>query len=114
MNTIEETSVGHGSSPFDYRKALEAARGEQKPSAERARLDFWIDTCREPTEFHIGSAQVRELNRTHGCALCPPTQLQAEEVLQALDAALPFWDRDHPELFYETLKLNFPELVRTH
>jgi hypothetical protein len=114
MDQIQHTSVGQNRSPFDYRRALEAAAMEERQSAEDERMDFWIDTCREPREFHIGSAQVRELNRTHGCALCAPTHLQTQEVLQALDTALPFWDRDHPELFYETLKLNFPELVRTH
>jgi hypothetical protein len=33
-------------------------------------------------------------------------------VLEALDAAMPLWDRDHPELFYQALELNFPQLVR--
>jgi hypothetical protein len=31
-------------------------------------------------------------------------------VLTALDAAVPAWETLHPELFYQTLELNFPEL----
>jgi len=116
------TSLG----PFQYRqivenakRALEADSGDlplqqQLARAITQREEFWLDTCREATEFHIGSPHVRELYRKHGCLFCTPTQRQVEEVLQALDVALPFWDRDNPELFYETLKLNFPELVRHH
>ena len=37
---------------------------------------------------------------------------QVQEVLDALDSALPVWDREHPELFYQTLELNFPQLVK--
>jgi hypothetical protein len=33
-------------------------------------------------------------------------------VLDALDGAMPLWDKEHPELFYQTLEINFPELVR--
>jgi hypothetical protein len=35
-----------------------------------------------------------------------------QHILDALDSAAPFWDKEHPELFYQTLQLNFPELVR--
>ncbi|HWQ90411.1 MAG TPA: hypothetical protein VN673_01980 [Clostridia bacterium] len=98
---------------FDYRKAFEEAAGPQREAAQKQRLEFWIDTCREPTQSQLGSAEVRELYRTRGCLFCAPTRMQTQEVLQALDLALSYWDRDHPELFYETLKLNFPELVRS-
>jgi hypothetical protein len=32
--------------------------------------------------------------------------------LDALDAAMGSWDRDYPQLFYQALELNFPELRR--
>jgi hypothetical protein len=38
--------------------------------------------------------------------------LQVQHILDALDAALPNWEREHPDLFYKTLELNFPELLR--
>jgi hypothetical protein len=76
------------------------------------RLEFWVDTCREMTQMKVGSRQVTELYRQFGCRFCAPTQSQVEEVLRALDSALPLWEKVHPELFYQTLELNYPELVR--
>ena len=58
------------------------------------------------------SREVIEFYRQFGCRFCEPTREQVEEVLQALDSAMPQWDTLHPELFYQTLELNFPELVR--
>jgi len=40
--------------------------------------------------------------------------MQVQSILEALDSALPAWDRDSPEMFYRTLELNFPELLRHH
>lgn len=62
--------------------------------------------------MHAGSKQVIDLYRRFGCRFCEPTHEQVDEVLGALDAAMPQWDTLHPELFYQTLELNFPELVR--
>jgi hypothetical protein len=76
------------------------------------RQEFWIDTCCDPTHMHAPSGQVLELYRQCGCRFVAPTRDQSQVVLDALDAAAPHWDRDHPELFYETLELNFPELHR--
>ncbi len=59
-------------------------------SAIAKRQEFWLDTCCDVAQMHVGSKQV----------------------LDALDSAMPLWDRDHPHLFYETLGLNFPELLR--
>ena len=53
-----------------------------------------------------------ELYRKFGCRYDPPTQRQVQEILEALDPAMPFWDRDHPELFFQTLELNHPGLLR--
>ena len=81
-------------------------------STTAARQQFWLDTCREVREMQTGSLQVLELYQRYGCRFFAPTRDQVQEVLDALDGALPVWDRDHPELFYQTLELNFPELLR--
>jgi hypothetical protein len=78
------------------------------------RQEFWLDTCRDVTGMHVGSAQVRELNRKHGCRFDAPTGAQVRGILEALDAALPQWDREHPELFFQTLELSFPQLLHRH
>lgn len=80
--------------------------------ATARRQEFWVDTCRDSREMQIGSVQVFELYQNYGCRFFPPTREQAQIIFDALDSALPTWDRDHPELFYQTLELNFPDLVR--
>jgi len=89
----------------------EVAR-ELLTTASASRQEFWLDTCREAGHMRLSSMEVLELYRTHGCRFCTPSMQQAREVLDALDTALPRWDHEHPELFYQTLELNFPELVR--
>jgi hypothetical protein len=64
------------------------------------------------TQMRVGTPEVQELYKHHGCRFQWPNGEQTQEVLDALDSAMPDWDRDHPELFYQTLELNFPELVR--
>ncbi len=76
------------------------------------RQEFWLDTCREVKEMHIGSVQVLELYQAFGCRFFSPNHEQVQEILDALDSARHFWDRDNPEFFYQTLELNFPNLVR--
>jgi len=76
------------------------------------RQQFWVDTCREITQMHATSKQAIDFYRRFGCRFCEPTREQVDDVLSALDAAMPQWDTLHPELFYQTLELNFPELVR--
>lgn len=56
--------------------------------------------------------QVLELYQLYGCRFDTPTHSQVQEILEALDGASSHWDRDHPELFYQTLELNFPHLLR--
>lgn len=77
-----------------------------------SRREFWLDTCRDVREMRISSMQVFELYQRLGCRFFAPTPDQVQVVLEALDAAMPLWDRDHPELFYQALELNFPQLVR--
>ena len=76
------------------------------------RLEFWADTCRDVTDMRIASKEVIDLYREHGCRFCAPTHQQVQNVLDALDSAMPHWEKEHRELFYQTLELNFPELVR--
>jgi len=76
------------------------------------REEFWADTCREITQMQHASHEVVELYRQHGCRFCAPGRLQIQYVLQALDSAAPGWEKQHPELFYQTLELNFPELLK--
>jgi hypothetical protein len=78
----------------------------------RERLEFWADTCREVTRTHAGSRQTMELYRDYGCRFFEPGLGQVLNVLEALDSAMPQWERTHPELFYQTLEMNYPELVR--
>lgn len=81
-------------------------------AAVKQRQQFWTDTCRDVREMQVPSVQVCELYQNYGCRFVAPTASQVQEVLEALDGAMPLWDRDHPELFYQTLELNFPQLVR--
>jgi hypothetical protein len=78
------------------------------------RQEFWMNTCREVTQMRLASIQVLELYQQHGCRFSAPKPAEAQQILDALDSAMPCWDLNHPALFYQTLELNFPELVRHH
>ena len=99
------------------RAAAEAGSWErERPQRELSaaitkRQEFWADTCREAGKGHVPSLQVCELYQKHGCRFEPPHNNEVQYILDALDAAMPTWDRDNPELFYQTLELNFPTLV---
>jgi hypothetical protein len=69
-----------------------------------------MDTCCEPAQMQVRGAEVMALHIKHGCQYVTPTREQTQEILDALDIALASWDKEHPELFYQTLELNFPEL----
>ena len=73
---------------------------------------FWIATCRVSGRQITACVEVDELYQKHGCRFESPGGKEVQFILDALDSAMPFWDRDHPELFYQTLELNFPALVR--
>lgn len=80
--------------------------------ATAKRQDFWLDTCRDPPQMRDHSAQVLDLFMRYGCRFCVPSGEQVDEIIYALDRLMPLWDRYHPEMFYETLEANFPELDR--
>jgi hypothetical protein len=101
------------------RRALAEAATDQtdrlKHSLAQAiakRREFWTDTCRDMPQMHARCAPVMDLYMKYGCRCVPPSPGQVQEVLDALDAAAPAWDRDNVELFFQTLELNFPELLR--
>jgi hypothetical protein len=112
--------------PYQLRQGVESAQRtlncagpENRKSCQEAydsavsrRQQFWADTCREVSQMRGGSKACLELYRKHGCLLNTPTPFQVQQVLDALDSAMPVWDKEHPELFFETLSLNFPELAR--
>ena len=91
--------------------SVRAAQQEVALAISRRQM-FWIDTCRDPTRMQAACGQVLEFYRKYGCQFEAPANKQVQEVLGALDSAMPLWDRDHPELFYKTLELNFPELLK--
>lgn len=100
-------------------KAVSAARREDLHKAEQnlalaisKREMFWIDTCRDPMRMQAACGAVLDFYRKYGCSLEAPSNKQVREVLVALDSALPQWEREHPELFYTTLELNYPELKK--
>jgi len=101
------------------RRALAEAEANQIERLEHSlalllarRCGFWTDTCRDPTQMQHRSPSVLDLYMKYGCLFVTPTPEQTQEILDALDRASPVWDRDHFELFFETLVLNFPELLR--
>jgi len=57
------------------------------------RQQFWCDTCRNSGRDS-------------------PANCEVQYILDALDSAAPLWDQEHPELFYQTIELNFPHLLR--
>jgi hypothetical protein len=78
--------------------------------AVRRRQQFWMDSCREPALMQHRSPQAVELYMKHGCLFVTPSAEQVQEILDALDASMQCWDRDYPQLFFQTLELNFPNL----
>jgi len=96
----------------DSRASEIGMREQDYALALSRRRDFWVHSCSEMGKVSIVSVQAQELYQKHGCRFVAPSPKQAQHILEALDSAMPSWDKDHPELFFETLQINFPELVR--
>ena len=80
-------------------------------SCKKSRLDFWKNSinCDERlSECYQGFMFYRQW----GCQFKTPSAEKIQAILDALDSKLPTWDKDNPKLFYETLEINFPELLR--
>jgi hypothetical protein len=93
-------------------KARREGEQDKIELALQRRQQFWMNTCREVMEMRAASRHVLELHRQHGWGFHVPAPKQVQRILDALDAALPGWERDHAALFFRTLELNFPELLR--
>jgi hypothetical protein len=106
-------SAAHNSAqnPSSNAQAADTAILIQPPREPAKRQEFWLDTCRGVAHLHVACVQVQELYRKHGCRFNAPTMEQVRGILDALDGAMPQWESEHPELFYQTLELSFPELV---
>jgi hypothetical protein len=102
---VASTQAATAAEETSCRTNLEAARVKRR--------EFWIDTCREPAHMQTRSNQVLECYMKYGCRFTTPSSGQVQEVLNALDSAMPTWDCEHVDLFYQALQLNFPELVRS-
>jgi len=112
--------------PYQLRLKVEKAKGAiadaggnktEKLDHELAaviaqRQEFWIDTCLGAGKSLVASTEIHELYQKHGCRFEAPSRADVQHIIDALDQAVPQWDRAHPELFYQTLELNFPILVR--
>jgi hypothetical protein len=107
IESAQRAATQIGNDKFgDAPRALETAIAERR--------EFWTDTCREMMQMRVKSKAVHALYQEHGCRFVAPSPDQVQYILNALDSAVCNWDQEHPELFYQTLELNFPELLRHH
>jgi hypothetical protein len=101
---------------FTLRQAVEQAlyggSPEQLEKSLRNRLEFWVNTCRQGQDMRTAPRQVRDLHRQHGWLFAVPSHAQVQQILDALDSAVPGWDTHNLGLFYRTLEHNFPQLLR--
>jgi hypothetical protein len=116
-----EIPHGADSKAYVLHRAVAEAKRAAQPGESRGlvlevalanRQDFWLETCRDPLKKLAGSHEVLELYRQYGCVFDTPTREQVQEILDALDVAMPQWDLERPDLFFQTLELNFKELHR--
>lgn len=100
--------------PQQLRHKVESARASHADMAQvmAERQQFWADTCREVGQMHSTSKRVLDLYKKHGCRFQVPSLAQVQNILDALDGAAPGWDQDYPDLFFQTLELNYPQLLR--
>lgn len=123
---LEQAIRENPKSAHQLRRDVEEARGkvqealahetceceERLKQAIAARQDFWTDVFRGVSSGRGSSERVHSLYMQHGCRYVVPSRHQIQEILDALDGAMPYWDLDHEELFFKTLELNFPEVRR--
>jgi hypothetical protein len=86
--------------------------GHELEMALAERQQFWVDTCQGMTKSELAFVEIPELYQKYGCRFDSPSRADVQYILDALDQAMPSWDKEHPELFFQTLELNFPALVR--
>lgn len=83
---------------------------EEYKDALKNRIEFWKDTCRQ-ADCTCEWEQAMNLNEKYGYRFKVPSTKQITPILEALDAKAPTWDKDYPYIFFETLEINFPELL---
>jgi hypothetical protein len=76
------------------------------------RQELSVQSCSDAEKMQVVSMLARDLYKKYGCRFAAPTAQQAQAIFDALDSAMPPWDKDQPGMFYRTLELNFPELLR--
>ncbi len=103
----------------DVRRSIAGAPGQPtqilQQTLEQAvveRQQFWADTCSGTDKLHPVPPQAVALHHVYGKSFAVPTGQQVQAILDSLDEAMGSWDKDHPELFYQTLELNFPDTLR--
>jgi hypothetical protein len=75
------------------------------------RQEFWMESCSDAEKMQVVSLEACDLYKKYGCRFAVPTAQQVQAIFDALDSALPLWDKDQAGLFYRTLELNFPQLL---
>jgi hypothetical protein len=78
--------------------------------ALRCRLSWWMGLVNMLDTGDCCSQLHMDLWEAYARHFVPPTEEQTQTILDALDNAMPTWDKTHPQLFFETLELNHPDL----
>jgi hypothetical protein len=109
-NQTQEMVQQEAATAWNLHTEVNQAKADPEEDLEFAtgqRLEFWGGT------FNVAKAedgQGLELHMSYGRLFEAPSEKQIQEIIDALDAQFPEWDRDNPELFYQTVELNHPEL----
>ena len=91
-------------------QAIEDAK-DDLANAKESRVFFWEATITNEAGYEY-CPQYYDLHHDYGYRFKVPTKKQIQSILDAQDAASATWDTEMPEVFFETLELNFPKLRR--
>ncbi len=118
----ERNLAYHLRSEYDEaKKSAEKAEADEIEDAKmylndawNERLWFWQDTFRSPDQMEGAgmNEQAIKLFFFNGYRFKMPSEDSIRDVLEALDAFSPTWDKDTPEYFFSTLQQNFPEFLK--
>lgn len=118
IENIQEEIESSKSDLTDYPDNLKDAQDDLKFRVS-SRVKFWKATFKEDWVLGDEEADLIDFSDTidrlyseYGRYFKVPTNKQITEILEALDTALPDWDKNQPHSFYSTLKASFPEGVR--
>ncbi len=111
---IESTESKIGDQPTEIKEAKEELRYRQSLRAKFWKATFTqlgadpddiedlIDYCDVIDRFYDG----------YGHYFKVPTLKQVDDILEVLDKALPDWDKQEPQSFYEKYKVSFPDKIK--